>query len=57
MDVDGLASGVSAIAAGEYHTCALVEAGAMCWGDNDDGQLGTGNYTDGFTPDVVVGFP
>lgn len=31
-----------AIAAGERHTCALLEAGTVsCWGDNQYGQLGS----------------
>jgi cysteine-rich repeat protein len=32
------------IAAGEYHTCALLDIGAVrCWGSGDNGRLGYGN--------------
>jgi len=36
-------SGATAVAAGEYQSCAVVAAGTMtCWGSNDHGQMGTG---------------
>jgi alpha-tubulin suppressor-like RCC1 family protein len=46
-----------AISAGDYHTCAILDTGAVrCWGDGADGRLGYGNTTtigDDETPDTV----
>ena len=56
VGVTGLGAGVAAIAAGAYHSCAVTAAGAaLCWGQNDWGQLGDGTATSRTTPTAVSG--
>jgi len=47
-------SGVSAIEAGYAHTCAVVSGTALCWGNNQDGQLGLGDTSDRHVPILVI---
>ncbi len=56
VNVSGLTSGVTAIAAGQNHTCALVtNVGVMCWGENNEGELGDGTMgTRPFPAPVLV---
>jgi|GEM_PF-1311520 len=47
VTVAGLGGTPTSVAAGAFHTCVLLEGGAVeCWGRGDFGQLGDGNGTD-----------
>lgn len=56
VEVTGLQSGVTAIALGNEHSCALMSGGGIkCWGNNSLGQLGDGTTENRSVPTDVVG--
>jgi alpha-tubulin suppressor-like RCC1 family protein len=57
VDVVGLSTGVSHIAARGDYTCAVTsDKRIVCWGSNDHGQLGDGTTANQNTPVFVSGF-
>ena len=49
-------NGVTALAAGDAHTCALrTDQAVVCWGDNYNGQLGNGTFTNSSVNTNVTG--
>src|SRR5260221_10985089 len=51
VDVVGLASGISAIDAGEFHTCVLtIGGGVKSWGDNHQGPQRGGTSSEPASP-------
>jgi len=54
--VSNLPGGVESITAGYAHSCAVTSGGGvLCWGLNDDGQLGDGTNTSSPLPVAVIG--
>lgn len=51
--VKGLA-GVSHVATGAQHTCAIADGRAYCWGNSSDGELGTGKQAAGPISDPTL---
>jgi alpha-tubulin suppressor-like RCC1 family protein len=53
----GLGRTAKAIATGDYHSCAILDDDTVkCWGKNDSGQLGTGDFIEAYTPSAPVSF-
>ena len=55
VTVSNITSGATAVAAGGYHTCAIVSGGVQCWGDGQAGQLGYGPLSDSYVPVAATG--
>ncbi len=55
VDVTGLPPGVTQVASGQDHTCALAAGQVYCWGEAGYGNLGQGNETDSDTALLVPG--
>ena len=53
VQVTGLTSGVTDVANGGGHSCAMVAGHASCWGANYRGQLGDGTKTNSAIPVLV----
>jgi len=49
VQIPGLESGVQTVAAGLVHGCAVVKRSAVCWGQNQFGQLGNGSTANAFS--------
>lgn len=56
VHVSELSAGVADVAGGAWHTCALLETGAVkCWGSNANGQLGDSSGVNSSVPVDVWG--
>jgi len=56
VDVPGMTSGVLAVSAGRFHTCAVITGGGVvCWGLNGSGRIGDGTLAQRNSPQLVLG--
>jgi len=53
VDTSTMSGTVSAISAGNYHTCAIADSQVYCWGQGDYGKLGNNSLNDSTTPVAV----
>ena len=55
VNTSGVLAGktITAIAAGDFHTCAVADGKAYCWGNNYSGRLGNNSATDSSVPVAV----
>jgi alpha-tubulin suppressor-like RCC1 family protein len=52
----GIFAGAISATSGDTHSCALLnDSSVYCWGANDYGQLGTGDFNPYLSPQAVVG--
>lgn len=54
VDDDAMTGSVTAISAGQDHTCAVAAGEAWCWGENEAGQVGDGTDEDRQVPTKVT---
>lgn len=45
----------TSVTVGGGHSCAIVDGGLQCWGNNTYGQLGNGNTTNSTSPVAIAG--
>ena len=49
-----LCAALKSFVLGQVHSCGTLEdGGVMCWGGNDNGQVGTGNFANTLRPTAV----
>ncbi|MFZ6026487.1 MAG: RCC1 repeat-containing protein [Chloroflexota bacterium] len=57
LPIPDLQWGVTDMAVGRYHACAMVDGGAKCWGFNASGQVGDRTTVNRWSPVDVSGLP
>jgi alpha-tubulin suppressor-like RCC1 family protein len=59
VQVTGILTGATALATGDFHSCAVVgpQGTVSCWGSNSNGQLGNGKLTEANAPVTASKLP